>query len=470
MRDQNLRERVDPLSAGLVGGLVLAAGKGTRLKSSTPKALFPILGEPLVYYPLRAMEECGLSPMGVVVGHEGEAVASRIRDLGFDVSVSFQSPMLGTAHAVLCARDWWRGLKHLLVLPVDAPMLSGDTLKNLVDAHLSQGNLCTLLAFEAENPFGYGRVICSGGSVRIVEEKDASPEERVVRLCNGGVYVFDVGALGGVLDRLDNRNAQGEYYLPDAVSLLSSMGSIGVLSVDEDELRGINDPLQYAQLAELLRLRILTRWLSSGLKCLDLNSVWIGPRVEIGHDVWVEQGVTVIGKSRIGDSCHIGAMSWLNHVEMGRGCRVWGNVRMESAKLGDDVQVGPFAFLRDGVIMEDGSLAGRFVEIKKSRVGEGSKVPHLSYVGDASIGRGTNIGAGTITCNYDGVSKNPTVIGDGCFIGSDTMLVAPVSVGDGATTAAGSVITQDVPAGSLAVARAKQRNVEGWSRRRQKKD
>ncbi|EHM09874.1 UDP-N-acetylglucosamine diphosphorylase/glucosamine-1-phosphate N-acetyltransferase [Thermanaerovibrio velox DSM 12556] len=458
------------MSAGLVGGLVLAAGKGTRLKSSTPKALFPILGEPLVYYPLRAMEESGVSAMCVVVGHEGEAVASCVRDLGFEASVAFQSPMLGTAHAVMCARDWWKELKHLLVLPVDAPMLSGETLRGLIDSHLSQGNLCTLLAFEAGDPSGYGRVIRSGGAVRIVEEKDASPEEKAVRLCNGGVYVFDVEALDGVLERLDNRNAQGEYYLPDAVSLLSQMGSIGVLSVCEDELRGINDPLQYAQLSELLRLRVLTRWLSLGLKCLDLNSVWIGPRVEIGHDVWIEQGVTVIGRSRIGDSCRIGAMSWLNHVEMGSRCRVLGNVRMESSKLGDGVQVGPFAFLRDGVIMEDGSLAGRFVEIKKSRIGEGSKVPHLSYVGDASIGRDTNIGAGAITCNYDGVSKNPTIIGDNCFIGSDTMLVAPVSVGDGATTAAGSVITQDVPAGSLGVARARQRNVEGWSRRRHKKD
>jgi bifunctional UDP-N-acetylglucosamine pyrophosphorylase/glucosamine-1-phosphate N-acetyltransferase len=448
-----------------IGGLVLAAGKGTRLKSDTPKALLPILGESLVYYSLEALTAAGVNGTAVVVGHMGDRVAAEVESLGFGASTVVQSPMLGTAHAVLCAMDWWRGLDHLVVVPVDVPLLSGKTLRGLLDRHLSEGNLCTLLAFEAEDPFGYGRVLAESGSVRIVEEKDATPEERDVRLCNGGVYVFDVKSLAEVIGRLGNDNAQGEYYLPDAVPLLGSMGRVGVQICGESELAGINDPVQYAEVSEAMRVRILRRLMGEGLKCTDPGSTWIGPRVKVGYDVWVEPNVTILGYSALGDSSVVGGMTWMRDVTLGARCRIIGPSRLERAHLGDDVQVGPFAFLRDGVEMGDRSLVGRFVEIKKSRIGEGSKVPHLSYVGDATIGRGTNIGAGTITCNYDGVKKNPTVIGDWCFIGSDTMLVAPVKIGDEATTAAGSVITQDVPPGSLGVARARQRNVEGWRQR-----
>ena len=447
-----------------VGALVLAAGKGTRLKSETPKALVPLLEEPLLFYPQASLQVLGLTRRAVVVGHQADRVRQVLACVDPEAVPVEQVELLGTGHAVQSCRSWWKGLEHLLILPVDTPLLRPETLRLLLEEHLREDNGCTVLSFTPPDPKGYGRILRGVRGVSIVEERDATAEQKAVGECNSGIYVFRVAALDAVLPRLGRENAQGEYYLTDVLSLLAQEGEkVGVRQADDDvEVFGINDPFQLAEATDHLRRRILFRWMGQGLKCVDPSSTWIGPRARFGADVWLEPHVQIWGASEVGTGSRVGSFSVLVDSTLGHGSVLLGPVRLQHSCLGAEVQVGPFAYLRDETVLADRVHVGRFVEIKRSSVGEGSKVPHLTYLGDATVGRGSNIGAGTITCNYDGVRKNPTVVGDGCFIGSDTMLVAPVEVGDGAATAAGSVITRDVPPGALGVGRTRQRNVEGW--------
>ena len=455
-----------------MGALILAAGKGTRLKSDTPKALMPLLEEPLLFYPLAALRELEVRDRAVVVGHQAERVREALSRVDPEAASVDQREMLGTGHAVQCARDWWASREHLLVLPVDTPLLQARTLRGLLEEHLRGGNACTVLSFQPPDPKGYGRILRGPEGLSIVEEKDATPEQRTLGECNSGIYLFRVDALDRVIHRLDRNNAQGEYYLTDVLRLLVREGEpVGVFAAqDSTEVFGINDPFQLAEASDLLRRRILHCWMEQGLKCADPATVWIGPRVRIRGDVWLDPCVQLLGASDLGEGCRVGAFSTLRDCVLGAGSEILGPVRLQDCRLGAETRVGPFAFLRDDTVLADRVHVGRFVEIKRSSVGEGSKVPHLSYLGDATVGRGTNIGAGTITCNYDGVRKNPTVVGDRCFIGSDTMLVAPVTVGDEGTTAAGSVITQDVPSGALGVGRARQRNIPNWRGRSRGED
>lgn len=450
------------------GALVLAAGKGTRMKSPVPKVLHPILEEPLLRYPLAALAEAGVSRKAVVVGHGAEEVTRYLRQNWPEVVPVLQEQQKGTGHAVQAAGEWWKAVETLVVLPGDAPLLNPEAVEALLKRHSESGNAATFMTFRIENPFGYGRVIRNGVHCRIVEEKDASPDELRVNEVNSGIYVFSTAALSRFIDRLENRNAQGEFYLPDVLPLFSESGLRvePLLWEKAKDLFGINDPLQLAEANREMRDRILRKHLQNGIKMMDPQTTWIGPDVLLQPDVWIEPDVQIWGKTEIQSGAVIGSHSILRNALIHEKARLVAFCCVTDSEIGPGAKVGPFACIRDDSFLAGGSYAGKFVEVKNSFIGENSKVPHLSYMGDAKIGKRTNIGAGTITCNYDGSRKNPTRIGDDCFIGSDTMLVAPVVLNDECFTAAGSTITEDVPAGALAVARARQKNIEGWARRR----
>lgn len=451
------------------GVLILAAGKGTRMHSEKPKVLQPLLEEPVLYYIIDTVRKAGYKNIAVLVGHRGDMVEAYVRSEWPDVEVIWQKEQLGTGHAVRSAMDWWIGFDDVMVLNGDVPLVREKTLHKLFKHHELHESQCTMITVEAADPTGYGRVVrLADGGVRIIEHKEASEDELSIREVNAGLYVFDTKALRSVIDSLSPANSQNEYYLTDAVHMISDTeGSVSVyVCPDEAELQGINTPYELAATARTLNDRILKARMMEGLKCLDPTTTWIGPRVEFEPDVVIEPGVQIWGASKIGAGTRVGANTTILGSVIGRSCSVIGPCVIFDTKIGDSVDVGPFAYLRDGVVMGSGSRAGRFVEIKNSSIGAGAKVPHLSYIGDATIGDGTNIGAGTITCNYDGTHKHTTKIGANCFVGSDTMFVAPVAMGDGAATAAGSVITDDIPAGALGIARERQKNIDGWSRRK----
>jgi len=455
-----------------IGAIILAAGKGTRMKSKSPKVMVPLLGEPILYYPLKALS-CVLSmgDVAVVVGWKREEVENYLKFSWPQVVSISQEEQLGTGHAVQMASDWFSKYDHVVVMPGDVPLIESKTLKELIDEHVRENSDCTFLAFCPPDMKGYGRVISVDNKVKIVEEKDATEEEKKVNLANTGIYVFKTRSLAKALDSISNCNAQGEYYLTDVVEVLSMRGQAVKVKVLEDssEAKGINSPYQLVEVSEALRLKIIEEHLSNGVRFDDLATSWIGPQVVIEADVHIAPSVQIWGESIIREGSRIGSYSVLKNAQVGPMSVIKEHVVLENSLVGEGATVGPFAYIREGSEIGEEAFVGKFVEVKKSRIGKKSKVPHHSYLGDAQVGSNTNIGAGTITCNYDGKKKNKTVIGNNCFIGSDTMLVAPVSIGDGAYTGAGSVITKDVPPGSLAIGRAKQKNIEGWSERREKR-
>ncbi|WP_305147072.1 bifunctional UDP-N-acetylglucosamine diphosphorylase/glucosamine-1-phosphate N-acetyltransferase GlmU [Cloacibacillus evryensis] len=454
------------------GVLLLAAGKGTRMRSKTPKVLHLMLEEPILYYPLRSAESAGFEDIAVMVGFEGAAVERWTRDNFPGAEIIWQREQKGTGHAAKLAQGWWRNFDNVMVLAGDAPLIKAETLSFFAGRHAEGGNACSFLSFDLEDPAGYGRVIREGGRVRVVEHKDATEEERAVKEVNSGMYIFDTAALADVIDEISCANAQGEYYLPDALSLIGSRGGrVEAVKADyAEEFLGINDQTQLAAAARIMRDRIVGGFMmDNGLQCMDPASLWIGPKVKIGRDVVIHPSVQLWGETVIEDEAFIGSFCVLRDSVVRAKANIKGSVRLNDSTVGPRASAGPFSFMREhGELLENAHM-GRFVEIKKSRIGVGAKVPHLSYIGDAEIGENTNIGAGTITCNYDGEKKNPTKIGRDCLIGSDTMLVAPVTLGDDVSTGAGSVITSDIPDGALGVGRARQSNIEGWSRRRRGK-
>lgn len=448
--------------------LILAAGKGTRMHSGKPKVLHTILEEPLLYYPLAAISSAGIPDVGVVVGFAGERVEQWLSQEFPRAEIIWQREQLGTGHAVKLAKGWWEAYDNVMILPGDTPLISADTLKRLAGEHIKNQNACSVLSFDIQDPTGYGRVIREDSSIRIVEHKDAAPEEALCREVNSGMYVFDTKALASVICSLSSDNKQKEYYLPDTLRLIAEAGGkvSAIKNVNCDEFLGVNDPKQLAEAGAIMRSRILDALMSQrGVRCMDPLTTWIGPKVTVGEDVSIEANVQIFGASSVGTRSKIGSFSVLRCAELGEDVTIEGSTRINHSKIGTGASVGPFVFIRDNAVIGDGVRLGRFVEVKNSQIGDSSKVPHLSYIGDTEIGQNTNIGAGTITCNYDGKNKNHTIIGDNCFVGSDTMLVAPVKLGDYSTTAAGSVITSDVPENALGVGRARQRNIENWKAR-----
>ena len=446
--------------------LVMAAGKGTRMKSATPKVLQPVLDRPIIDYVIRNVLSAGINQedLAVLVGSGGEEVESHITENFPHAKIIWQHEQLGTGHAVKTARDFWSEYEKLIVLNGDLPMMKPDSLRKLISS--AGKNDCTVITFEAENPGAYGRIIRGKSSVSIIEHKDASPEQREIHEVNAGCYAFNVKSLLEIIDSITNKNSQHEYYITDALALMNDAEmTTGAFIMPESEMQGVNTQLELANVSREMRQEILTHWMSEGVRIVDPETVYIGADVILSHDVTIMPNVQIWGRTRIGAGSVIGSGSILTNAEIGENVHVIAYAVIENSTLNNHVKAGPFCYIRDNTCLEEKSFAGKFVELKNSRIGEGSKVPHLSYMGDATLGHDVNIGAGSITCNYDGEHKNKTHIGNNCFIGSNTMFVAPVEVGDGSTTAAGSVITQRVPENSLGVGRARQKNIADWSLR-----
>jgi bifunctional UDP-N-acetylglucosamine pyrophosphorylase/glucosamine-1-phosphate N-acetyltransferase len=445
--------------------VILAAGEGTRMKSSTPKVLHSISGRSLVGHVLSAVTALSPKQVRVVVGAGREQVEAHLSEIAPHVTTVFQEKRGGTGHATQLALDGLKASGTILVLAGDTPMLTGSSLSELLNAHHAGGFTASVLTAEHPDPTGYGRIIRADDDslLRIVEERDADEIQRDILEVNSGVYAFDAIKLASAIGKLKNDNSQGELYLTDVIEILRNEGGkiAAVLIDDFIEILGVNDRVQLAESAALLRDRINEDLMRDGVTIVDPLSTWVDATASVASDVVLMPGTAISGTTTVAAGAVIGPRTTLVDCTVGTGARVIES-RCTEAIIGEGASVGPYTFLRPGTKLLPHSKVGAYVEMKNATLGEGSKVPHLSYVGDAVIGEGSNIGAATIFVNYDGVEKHYTVVGDHVRIGSDSMLVAPVTIGDGAYTAAGSVITEDVPPGAIGVGRAKQRNVIGW--------
>ena len=450
--------------------VVLAAGEGTRMKSSIPKVLHPVGGRTLVHHAAAAGGALDPDHLVVVVGHGRDAVTAHLAEVAPKATAVVQEDQLGTGHATQVALAALPPLEGTVVVTYgDVPLLTAEVLQALLDAHAAQGNAVTILTAHLYDATGYGRVLRGddGAVVGIVEQKDATAEQAAVREANSGVYAFDAATLRAGLDRLDTDNAQGELYLTDVVAHAVADGRrVGALPVDDTwAVEGVNDRVQLAALHRELNRRTVVRLMRSGVAVVDPATTWVDADVTVEPDVLLEPNTLLRGTTSVASGATVGPNCLLVDTQVGAGAQVV-NTTSYGAVVGPDATVGPYTFLRPGTRLGRGARAGGFVEMKAADVGDGAKVPHLSYVGDATIGEGTNIGAGTIFANYDGVTKSVTTIGRHSFVGSDSVLVAPLEVADGAYVAAGSTVTGRVGPGELAVARGRQRNIAGWVARR----
>jgi bifunctional UDP-N-acetylglucosamine pyrophosphorylase/glucosamine-1-phosphate N-acetyltransferase len=450
--------------------VVLAAGEGKRMKSELAKVLHAICGRSLLGHVLAATAPLGAAHTVVVVGHKREQIIEHLAEIDSDATTAVQEEQLGTGHAVRMALKAAHlpGEGTVLVVPGDAPLITTESLRALLAEHRDAAAAATLLTSEVADPHGYGRIVrSSDGRVNaIVEERDADDATLAIREVGTSVYAFDGARLRAALARVTTDNAQGEEYLTDVIGLLVGDGEIvSAVSAPEVETLGVNDRIQLATARRAMRDRIVAHWMREGVTVVDPQTTWMGVRVTIEPDAVIHQNTQLHGATHIESHAEVGPDCTLRNTHVGRGAKVVKS-HCQSAEIGPDSDVGPFAYLRPGTRLGSGAKVGAYVETKNADIGDGSKIPHLSYVGDAEIGERSNIGAATVFVNYDGVDKHRTVIGDDVRIGSDTMLVAPVTVGDGAYTAAGSVISDDVPPGALAIARGQQRNVEGWVEKR----
>ena len=450
--------------------IIMAAGQGTRMKSATIKILHTAAGRPIIDYVLDLAAEIGTRPPIMVVGHQREAVQQAV---GGRARYAVQEEQKGTGHAVLQAVPLLDGARHVLILSGDVPLTRPETLRRLLDEHEQSQNALTLLTMKLDDPAMYGRIVRdSGGAVaRIVEAKDASDDEKRINEVNAGIYVFDGRYLIDNLRNLSTSNAQGEYYLTDLLGVLRGAGKrVGaVVAGDPIEALGVNSRADLASVEGEIQRRVVAALMNDGVTFRNPATVVIDSTVTIGNDTVVYPFVTIEGKTTIGSRCVIEPGVHLVDVQVGDDVHLKTGTVAEDAVIANEATVGPYAHLRPGSRLGRHVKVGNFVETKKAVFGDGAKASHLSYIGDAEVGADANIGAGTITCNYDGVNKHRTIIEDGAFIGSDTQLVAPVRVGKGAYVGAGSTITKDVPPGALALSRTPQRVIEGWVARKKKK-
>ncbi|MEU6476020.1 bifunctional UDP-N-acetylglucosamine diphosphorylase/glucosamine-1-phosphate N-acetyltransferase GlmU [Streptomyces sp. NPDC047017] len=452
--------------------VVLAAGEGTRMKSATPKVLHELCGRSLVGHVLAASRELEPENLVVVVGHAREKVTAHLAEADPGARTAVQEKQKGTGHAVRTALAELGGAVEGTVIVVcgDTPLLTGGTLRRLAAVHHEDGNAVTVLSAEVPDATGYGRIVREGerGAVTaIVEHKDATEAQRAIREINSGVFAFDGRLLAQALGQVRTDNSQGEEYLTDVLGILRAAGHrVGAcVAGDHREIAGINNRVQLAEARRALNERLLTAAMLAGVSVVDPATTWVDVTVTFEQDVTVLPGTQLHGATHLAEGSTVGPNSRLTDTRVGAGARV-DNTVSDGAVVGPEASVGPYAYLRPGTRLGPGSKVGTYVETKNARIGEGTKVPHLSYVGDATIGEYTNIGAASVFVNYDGESKHHTTVGSHCKTGSDNMFVAPVTIGDGAYTAAGSVITKNVPPGSLAVARGQQRNIEGWVARK----
>jgi bifunctional UDP-N-acetylglucosamine pyrophosphorylase / glucosamine-1-phosphate N-acetyltransferase len=446
--------------------LILAAGKGTRMKSARPKVLHQVAGAPMIEYVLATAAALGAATRTVVIGHEADLVRAALAQ-HTDLRLVVQQPQLGTAHAVRQAEPLLAGVRGTLVLlSGDVPLLSVETLRRLLACHEAGGAAATVLTAVVDDPSGYGRIVRTDDEVlAIVEHRDATAAEREIREVNSGIYAFDLAPLFPALGQVASNNAQREYYLPDLVAIYRRAGRrVAAVRVDRaEEILGINTRAELAAASERVWQARRTALMASGVTLEDPATTFVDRDVAVGPDTVVRPGVSLQGRTTIGARAVIHSGVRIVDSDLADDVTVLDHCLVVGARIAGGVSVGPFAHLRPGSEICEGARVGNFVELKKTRLGAGSKASHLAYLGDATIGEQVNIGAGTITCNYDGVHKNRTVIEDGVFIGSDTQLIAPVTIGRGAYVAAGSSITTDVPAGALGIARGRQENKEGWA-------
>ncbi len=449
--------------------LILAAGAGTRMKSSKPKVAHEILGKPLVRWVVDAAHAAGIDSVVSIVGHGRD----QVEPLLSDTTMVVQEEQLGTAHAVLVAHEALAGKSgSLVVLTGDSPLVKPSTIEELVRTREESNAAVVVLTMEAENPFGYGRIVRddAGDVMAIVEQKDCTPEQAEITECNSGFYCFDIELLFSALEEVSTDNAQGEYYLTDVLGIARNRGQrvLAYKAQDPTECLGVNSRIQLAQATQILQQRINEAHMAGGGTMMDPKTTLIGPDVTIEQDVEILPMTILLGKTSVATGSVLGPNTRLTDVLIGPNCTVDETVGIE-ATMEEGVTCGPRAYLRPGTYLCEHAKAGTHVEIKKSTIGPGSKVPHLSYIGDATVGRDVNIGAGSITCNYDGEKKWPTTIGDNCFVGSDVMMVAPVNLGENSLIGAGSVITKDVSAGALGLGRARQTEIEHWNERKNNK-
>jgi bifunctional UDP-N-acetylglucosamine pyrophosphorylase/glucosamine-1-phosphate N-acetyltransferase len=454
--------------------LVLAAGKGKRLRSGTIKLLHDVAGRPMVAHVVEAARALRPDRLIAVIGHQGDLVREALGDLPSDYVV--QRQQMGTGHAVLQAARKISEVPGatLLILNGDLPTLRAASLRRLVGRHRRSGAALSVLTAEVADPAGYGRIVRDDANAfsRIIEHRDATPAEKRIREINCGLYCADPRELLRSLRRVRPDNIQGEYYITDAVGELLARGRkvATVLHDDADEVLGVNTRQELATAARTLLDRKAEQLQDQGVTLLDAARVRIDPRARIGRDTVIHPDVEIEGASVVGKGCVIRSGSRICDSRIADGAEILDHCVIVESRVGREARIGPFSHLRPGAHLEPESRVGNFVELKKTRLGRGSKANHLAYLGDTTIGPDSNIGAGTITCNYDGKAKYPTTMGRGVFIGSDTQLVAPVKLADGAYVAAGSTVTQDVPAGALAISRSRQRNIEGWVRKREQRE
>ena len=450
--------------------VVLAAGEGTRMRSSIPKILHAVGGRSLVHHAVAAAVDLEPAHLVVVVGHGRDHVVAHLADVAPKATTVVQEQQLGTGHAVQCALADLPDIEGTVVVTYgDVPLLTAAILRTLVDAHTEQRNAVTVLTAHLGDPSGYGRVLRSenGSVASVVEQKDATEEQCEIREVNSGVYAFDAAVLRDALARLDTDNAQGELYLTDVVGHATAAGHrVGAYAVQDTwAVEGVNDRVQLAALHRELNRRTVAAWMRAGVSVVDPATTWVDADVTLEPDVLLEPNTLLRGSTHVAAGASVGPNCLLVDTQVGAGAEVVSTTSY-GAVIGPGATVGPYTYLRPGTRLGRGAKAGGFVELKAAELGDDAKVPHLSYVGDASIGEGANIGAGTIVANYDGVAKHRTVVGAHSFVGSDSVLVAPVEIGDGAYVAAGSTVTSNVSPGALAVARGKQRNIAGWVARR----
>lgn len=445
--------------------VILAAGKGVRMRSHIPKVVHQVAGIPMIKHVANAVSQAGIDKITLVVGQEAELIKEVFA--GQEINYALQAQQLGTGHALLQASAQVQDDDTVVVVAGDTPLLQSNTLRQLIAHHRTTQATATVLSTIVAQPFGYGRIVrdTNGQLLRIVEEKDANPSEKAIAEINSGMYCFQVKEAFAALQKLGAGNAQGEYYLTDILEIIKNDGQKVEVFLTEarDDIYGINNREQLAQAEMILRQRKNRELMMAGVTIIDPATTFIDSEVQIGMDTTIYPFTIIAGTSIIGESCVIGPNSHLNDSQVGDQVVIESS-RIKEAVIGDACNIGPFAYLRPGAVLHREVKIGDFVEIKKSVIGAGSKIPHLSYVGDAQLGNHVNVGAGTITCNYDGTNKWATILEDRVFIGSNTNLVAPVRVGQDAVIGAGSTITQDVPADTLAVERASQKHVEGYSR------
>lgn len=443
--------------------VILAAGEGKRMKSKKSKVLHKVCGMTLIDWVYNSVKNAGVNETIVVVGHKAEDVKE---SLGDKVLYAHQDKQLGTGHAVMQAKEYFSGKDgQVLVLCGDTPLITSETVSKTFEIHSRNNNSATIITAELDNPSGYGRIVRDENNnvLRIVEDRDANEDEKKIKEINSGMYCFNIKDLEEALGELDNNNSQGEYYLTDTIEILIKKGlKVGAVKVDDrNEILGINDRVQLATANEILRKRILTYHMKNGVTIIDPNNTYIDAGVSIGMDTIIYPGCIIEGKTEIGEDCIIGPSSRIVGSKISKGVEVKNSVVLDSS-VDEGTCIGPFAYLRPGSVIGKKVKIGDFVEVKKSVIGDGTKISHLTYVGDAEVGSNVNLGCGVVVVNYDGKKKHKTKIGDNCFVGCNVNLVSPVEVKDNAYIAAGSTITEEVPENSLAIARARQVVKEDW--------